>query len=616
MSEFNKEQLIAINHKEKPMLVVAGPGSGKTTVIVNRVKTLLDSGVSGDKILVITFTKLAALEMKTRFLKVFNIGERGVTFSTFHSLFFKILKQTYNLTQEDIILEEEKFSVIEKICKDNNIKLDNSEDKIKKIINEIGVCKNCLCEPENFDPSSVQRGEFLEVLNAYDNYKKNEKKLDFDDMAQLCYKTFVQREQALEFWKNKYDYILIDEFQDINTAQYECIKLINRTNNIFVVGDDDQSIYKFRGAKPEFLKYFIRDFEGCVQVVLDTNYRSTDEIIKLTNKIIIKNKTRISKEIKGTIRAGKKPIILESENVTEEAKKVAKKVLLQHDRGVPFEEMSVIYRTNIQARAFVDVFTESNIPYILRDTIPLINDHFIAKDVLAYLRLALDINDNESALRIINKPNRYISKNMLTQLSKQGNLIYNIIYESGLEPWQLKKFNEITQDINVLKHLPPFECILYIRRNIGLDDYVKNFAEYKNISTDGIFEVLNELQEKAKQYETILEFFQGLEEEKDLILNSYKNNKVGIEKEQKGVVLTTLHSSKGLEFETVFIVGAVDGLIPLTNSKGKSTKINELEEERRLFYVGLTRAKTNLYISYSKTRYEETYNLTQFLKMK
>ncbi len=615
MSNFNKEQLIAINHKDKPMLVVAGPGSGKTTVIVNRVKTLLDSGVSGDRILVITFTKLAALEMKTRFLKVFNMGERRVTFSTFHSLFFKILKQTYNLSQEDIILEDQKFSVIEKICKDNNIKLDNSEDKIKKIINEIGVCKNCLCEPENFDPSSVQRGEFLEVIKAYDNYKKVEKKLDFDDMAQLCYNTFTQKPQVLEFWKNKYDYILIDEFQDINTAQYECVKLINRTDNIFVVGDDDQSIYKFRGAKPEFLKYFRRDFSDCVQVVLDTNYRSTEEIIKLTNKIILKNKTRINKEIKGTVRVGKKPIILESETVTDEAKKVAQKVLLQNSKGVAFEEMSVIYRTNIQARAFVDVFTELSIPYVLRDTIPLINDHFIAKDVFAYLKLALDINDNESALRIINKPNRYIARNLVVELSKQGNLIYNIIYESGLEPWQLKKFSEITQDISVLKHLPPFECILYIRRNIGLDDYVKDLAEYKNISTDGIFEVLNELQEKAKQYETIEQFFNGLEVEKQLILESYKNNPNSNE-EQKGVVLTTLHSSKGLEFETVFVVGAVDGLIPLTNSKGKTTKINELEEERRLFYVGLTRAKTNLYISYSKTRYEEPFNLTQFLKMK
>ncbi len=612
MPKFNEEQLQAIYHIEKPLLVVAGPGSGKTTVIVNRVKRLLEQGVEGKRILVITFTKLAALEMNVRFCNLTGQNSTGVVFSTFHSLFFKILKHTYNLTQEDIILEDEKLKIVEDIVKEKKIQLDNSEDKIKKILSEIGVCKNALCEPENFDPSNIQKGEFLEIIKAYDLYKKDNKKVDFDDMAQLCYNTFTQRQNVLEFWQNQYDFILIDEFQDINAAQYECVKLLNRTDNMFAVGDDDQSIYKFRGAKPEFLKYFLSDFKDCKQIVLNTNYRSTDEIIKLTNKIILRNNNRILKEIKGTLKNGKKPKVLESNDVTSEAKKIGNKILEHNQSGITFEEMSVIYRTNIQARTFVDVFAELDIPYVLRDNIPLINEHFIARDIFAYLKLALDINDNESAMRILNKPTRYISKNIMQDLSKKDNLIYNIIYQSGLEKWQLSKIDDLIQDLNVLKRLPPFECILYIRQRIGFDDYVKDFSEYRNISSDAYFEVLNELQEKSKQFKTIPEFFLGLEEEKELILEAYEENKKSYDTKKKGVVLTTLHSSKGLEFDTVFIAGAVEGLIPLGSPKNPL----ELEEERRLFYVGLTRAKNNLYISFSNTRFEKTTELTQFLKGK
>ncbi len=619
MSEFNNEQLQAINHMEKPLLVVAGPGSGKTTVIVNRVKNLLEKGVAGRRILVITFTKLAAQEMSIRFNNLINLqsiatvsGNSGVTFSTFHSLFFRILKNTYNLSQEDIILDEEKVKVIEEIVKEKNIQLENSEDKIKKIVSEIGVCKNSLCPAENFDPSNVQKGEFLEIIKAYDFYKKENKKVDFDDMAQLCYNTFTQKPNILEYWQNQYDYILIDEFQDINAAQYECVKLLNRTDNIFAVGDDDQSIYKFRGAKPEFLKFFLKDFKDCKQIVLNTNYRSTDEIIKLTNKIINRNNNRILKEIKGTFKNGKKPKVLESDDVTSEAKKIGKKILEHKESGISFEDISVIYRTNIQARTFVDVFTDLDIPYVLRDNIPLINDHFIAKDIFAYLKLALDINDNESAMRILNKPTRYISKNIMRDLSKKDNLIYNIIYQSGLEKWQLTKIDDLIQDLNVLKRLPPFECILYIRQSIGFDGYIKEFSDYRNISSDAYFEILDELQEKSKQYKTIQEFFIGLETEKELILEAYEENKKSFDNKKKGVVLTTIHSSKGLEFDTVFIAGAVEGLIPLASPKN----VQELEEERRLFYVGLTRAKNNLYISYSNTRFEKPAELTQFLKSK
>ncbi len=616
MAKFNHEQLEAINHIEKPLLVVAGPGSGKTTVIVNRVKNLLEQGVEGKRILVITFTKLAAQEMGIRFNNLYNPDLRsnnsGVIFSTFHSLFFKILKHTYNLTQEDIILEDEKLKIIEEIVKVKNIQLDSSEDKIKKILSEIGVCKNTLCEPENFDPSNIQKGEFLEIIKAYDLYKKENKKVDFDDMAQLCYNTFTQRKNVLEFWQNQQDFILIDEFQDINTAQYECVKLLNRTDNIFAVGDDDQSIYKFRGAKPEFLKYFFDDFKDCKKIVLNTNYRSTDEIIKLTNKIILRNNNRILKEIKGTLKNGKKPKVLESEDVTSEAKKIGKKILEHKESGLDFEDMSVIYRTNIQARTFVDVFAELDIPYVLRDNVPLINDHFISRDIFAYLKLALDINDNESAMRILNKPTRFISKNMMRDLSKKDNLIYNIIYQSGLEKWQLSKIDDLIQDLNVLKRLPPFECILYIRQRIGFDEYVKEFSEYRNVSSDAYFEVLNELQEKSKQFKTIPEFFLGLEAERELILEAYEENKKSYDIKKKGVVLTTLHSSKGLEFDAVFVVGAVEGLIPLASPKNPL----ELEEERRLFYVGLTRAKNNLYISFSNTRFEKPTELTQFLKSK
>lgn len=612
MTKFSNGQEEAINHIEKPMLVVAGPGAGKTTVIINRVKKLIDEGVSPNRILVITFTKSAAKEMNIRFNDNFFIENGKVIFSTFHSIFYKILKQSFKISQDSIILEDKKITIIEQLIKEKNISLENGEDKIKKIISEIGCCKNLLCNPKDYDTRFVPKGEFLEVIEMYDKYKKQNNQLDFDDMAQLCYNTFIRKSEILDYWKNQFDYILIDEFQDINTAQYECIKLLNRTDNIFVVGDDDQSIYKFRGSKPEFLKFFIEDFKDTKKIVLDTNYRSTDEIIKLTNSIINNNANRISKMIKGTKKRGEKPVVIESDDITSEANKIANKVFEQNKRGIHYNEMAVIYRTNIQARAFVEIFTNLNIPYVLKDLMPSLMDSFLTKDIFAYFKLTKDLNDRDSAIRIINKPKRYISKRLVNEFSKEGNLFYNIVYQSGLEKWQLAKLEELLQDINVLKNLTSYEAIYYIRRSMGYDEHIKELAEYRGVGVEKYFEILNELQEKSKQFSDFDSFYKGLEDEQANILKACEEERKNKEIIREGVTLTTLHSSKGLEFKTVFIVGAVNGIIPLEQSQYK----NEIEEERRLFYVGLTRAKENLFISYSKTRYESEYELTKFLKIK
>ena len=366
-------------------------------------------------------------------------------------------------------------------------------------------------------------------------------------------------------------------------------------------------IYGFRGARPEFLLDFKKDFKDAKIISTDINYRSTEEIIKLSNAVIRQNKRRFEKNISGTGLNGKKPSVIRSNDISSEADLIAKKVK-ELIKTIKQEEIAVIYRTNIQSRAIIDAFMDYNISFQIKDASPSIYSHWIAKDLAAYLYLSLDKSDNLALERIINKPSRYINKIAVQNIKincADGESVLAGLYSSPeLKKYQLLKIEELIFHLNQIVKKSPYEAVKYIRKNVNYDEAIINYAEYRNINPSSFFEIINELEEASKGYETIEAFLEHMEtvaaEAKE---NKHKSGK------QYGVMLTTMHSAKGLEFDTVFIAGAVDGIIP----HEKSTSEEEIEEERRLFYVGMTRAKNSLYISLLKTRYDKDVKPTRFL---
>lgn len=602
----NNRQQEAIFHNNGPMLVLAGPGSGKTTVIVNRIYHLImHHKVNSREILVITFTKFASKEMKDRFNNLFGTSQHKIFFGTFHSYFFKIIRKVFNYSLEDILNETEKINILKKVISSLKINFDNEEELIQNIINDISILKNELIKPELYNPISCKSNEFLQIFKKYEDTKSSINKIDFDDMLIRCYNLLRENEDIRNAWKNRYRYILIDEFQDINKVQYECIKLLTcEQNNLFVVGDDDQSIYKFRGSRPDFLFQFLKDFKNVKQVILNINYRSTDQIIALCNNIIKENKNRFQKDIKGTQKKGKVPTLIRPYDQLEEAKIIVKKII-KYKKEIPLNDIAIIYRTNIQAREITESLINSNISFYAKDGIFSVYDHWITKDILAYLRLAISNNSNTNLARIINKPKRYISKDFLNDCIKncdKNETLLNFIQTSSeIKHYHIDKLNFLELSLKQIKNKSPYKAIKYIMKDIGYEDYLQDYADFKGIKVKPLLDTVYELIETAKKHSNIPEYLETIQDLSKKMKN--QNN------DKEGVVLSTIHSVKGLEFDTVFLISCNEGFIPHEKSKS----MNEIEEERRLLYVGITRAKKNLHISVIKSKYEQNVKQSRFL---
>jgi len=609
MRELSDSQTAAATHGDGPMMVLAGPGSGKTTVIIHRAYYMIaEMNIDPRDILVITFTKAATEEMRRRFAALAGECGAGVTFSTFHALFYRIIRSRLDLPPDALLSEGERYEAIKGIM--NAAGMDADDELIQSVAGEISKLKNDMIDPAGYSPVSMGADEFLNTVSAYESYKTERNKLDFDDMLVKCYEILSGDPGVLRLWRKKYPYILVDEFQDICYAQYQCVRLLaGPGGNLFIVGDDDQSIYRFRGARPEFLLRFPDDFPGTARAVLDMNYRSTEPVISLCNAVISRNKTRYSKVMTGTNAKGPEPAVIISEDANAEALEIGRRVKKMLGKGRTPEGIAVIYRVNIQARALTDAFMNLNIPYQVKDGAPGIYEHWIAKDIYSYLRLSYDRAADACCLRIINKPKRYISNATLAAAQKSGKGLINGLYGlKQLQIWQLTRVEELIRGLNGIAKRRPFDAVKYIRGAIGYAGYLDEYAQYRRISPSGLYEVLDELQDAAKAFETNGEFAAHMEE----AAAAGKNQKMGTNKdgrEASGVMLSTMHSAKGLEFDSVFIAGAVEGYIPHEKSKTEP----ELEEERRLLYVGLTRARRELYISVIKKRHETAVKPTRFL---
>lgn len=615
IDKLNENQLKAVNHLDGPCMVLAGPGSGKTRVITYRIANMVvNKNIKPTSILAISFTKASSIEMKNRALSLSNdFRMNKVTYGTFHSVFFRILRYFENYNIESILDEKTKRIGLKNILKGLNIENADDDETIGQVINEISYVKNELMDKRDFKSEVLTNDEFIKVYNFYEEYKQQMNKIDFDDMLIKTYELLKNNKAALDRVRSVYRYILVDEFQDINKVQFEALKLIaNPSNNIFVVGDEDQSIYGFRGSRPDFLLEFEEYFSNTKKVLLDINYRSKGEIINIANRLIEKNTNRYEKVIKCGKGNGAKVNYISPEDSEKEAVYIAKDIKnkVQEDY-TEYTDFAVIYRTNIQSRALVDVFMDMRIPFVVKDSIVTIYDHWAAQDILAYLRIGVNPNSNKDWIRIINKPFRYISKDNLNLIKDEPDFINSLINKCDLHPKQVKTINDLDIDISYVKGLNPKNAISYIRTTLDYDRYILDYCANRKIKTNGLIEILNELESSATNFKTIQEYLEHIERVKSEIVDN-KNNK-----ETDGVIFTTMHSAKGLEFKNVYIIGANEGTIPHEKSyeiDDEEKKNDQIEEERRLMYVAITRAEENICISSPINKYGKRVSKSRFVE--
>ncbi len=598
-------QIHAISHGTGPMLVLAGPGSGKTTVIIQRIRRLTEKmGVSPYRILVITFTKAAAEQMKTRYAAL--QGKTGVVFGTFHSIFFRILRQACGYSLEQVLSEDERRNTMQKLVTEARISVQDQEEYIQQFFSQYSLMKNQLQDVSDFMPEGLPKDEFVALTKKFDGWKRRNEKIDFDDMLTECYDVLSQDEKTRKMWQDRFDYILVDEFQDVNRAQYACLQMLAAPkNNLFVVGDDDQSIYGFRGASPSFMLDFPKDFPGMEKVFLDVNYRCSGRIIRLASQVIGTNMSRYEKNIKGDRDLGERINVFVAKDSGEEAELIAQKIARLLEEGMPIEEIAVIFRTNIQGGAFARALFRRGIPYHLRDGGFHLYDHWIARDLAAYLFLAENRDSDASLLRIVNKPKRYISKDLLAEAEQMPyGLLRSLHVCPSLQKWQAEHLESLEEDLRQIQKRKPYEALRYVRKVVGYDEYLSDYAAYRKASLSNMIENADEITETAKGTESGTEFVRKMEE-----LSRQMKEQSKQKGNTHGVTLTTFHGAKGLEFGAVFLPSLAEGIIPYE----KGRKGSALEEERRLFYVGLTRTKDRLFLSFTENRYEKPLKPSRFL---
>lgn len=602
--KLNGNQRLAVCHETGPMLVLAGPGSGKTTVLLCRILRLLERGLARPtQILALTFSKAAAEEMKERFRKA--RGAEGVSFATFHSMFFRILRSKYGWGVERVFQEEERRAVLRNLLEEAKWDVPDLEEYISVFLAQLSLMNSELEDIRSFEPVGIPMQEFQKLYHAYDNYKERHEKIDFDDMLTLCHQLLTEDEKVRLFWQNKYKYILVDEFQDVNQAQFACLQILAEGHqNLFVVGDDDQSIYAFRGARPDFLLHFPTLYPQTKKVTLNTNYRSTERIITLAEKVITHNETRFIKNMKGSGEAGDKVTFFLAEDTAGEAECIGEKIGALLDEGVPMQEIAVIYRTNLQGGAFARELYKRGIPYDLRDSSGNVYEHWIAKDLLAYLLLAENEESDSALRRILNKPKRYIGKELQAEAETMPyNLMRSFFVCPSLKKWQEEHLENLRLDLGQIRRKNPYDGLKYVRKVVGYDEYLGEFAAYRRTSAQVLWEIADEIMETAKDCADVKMFRDRLEE----LSRQMKEQTQKSGQKRNGVALMTMHGAKGLEFQAVFLPALVEGVVP--HEKG----LEQIEEERRLFYVALTRAGERLCLSAVRKRYEKETKPSRFL---
>ena len=602
MTNYSSNQKKAIEHGAGPLMVLAGPGSGKTFVITHRIKYLIEGpGINPAHILVVTFSRAAAKEMKDGFEKLCK--KSPVTFGTFHSVFFNLLKTAYGFNSEQIASDELRYTLIKELIKRNAIENEDINTLAGNLLNEIALVKQDNISIKNYYSNSISSDTFKKIYSDYESELEARGKLDFEDMLSLTYELLSERSDILKAVQNRYRYILVDEFQDINFLQYNIIKLMaGEKQNITVVGDDDQSIYRFRGARPEIMLGFERDFRNVKKVFLDINFRSSTQIVNASTKLISFNSKRFPKSFKAKNGDGAPVSLIEFKNPFLEVNSIIKDIKDYIKSGQDINNIAVLYRTNLSPRLLIERLMRNNIPFTIRDAIPNLFDHWVAKDIISYIKLAINIGDKSDLLRISNKPNRYISRDSLS--SSRANIETLFDYYDD-KSYMIKRIVELREHLRTIKNLKPATALRYIRNVVGYDEYIEEYCDMNGVESDDCYSILGDLENSAAEYNNFNDWFVHMDEYKDELIEARKKSN----ENDKGVRLMTFHSSKGLEFDIVYIIDVNEGSVPYKKAKG----VDEIEEERRMFYVAMTRARKKLFICYCVENFGKSIGKSDFV---
>jgi len=598
LSRLNDQQVKAIKTVDGPILIVAGAGSGKTTVLTNRVAYLIDEvGVDPESILAITFTNKAAKEMKDRMLSMLGPLAYKIQISTFHSFGLLILKEYGNLLGFDknftIIDSDDSLTIIKKILKEEN--LDPKQYNPKTIKSMISGAKNELMDPSTYERYAATDFDKI-VLKVYEKYQNKlirSNSLDFDDLLKLPIDLFKSNSDVLKKYQDRFKYILIDEYQDTNEAQYILSKLIaSKYKNICVVGDSDQSIYSWRGANYKNILNFEKDYKNANIIMLEENYRSTKNILNAANDVIKNNKIRKEKNLWTQNDLGKKIKYHRCYDEKEEAEYVTKEIQNQIKNGVPKDEIAVLYRTNAQSRLMEEYLLRENIPYRVVGSFYFYNRKEI-KDLIAYLKLIHNVRDDISLQRILNVPKRGIGEKTIEKILSKANLENASMFEAIDSGKELEFKNMVFDLIEYELNHSLTELIDYVLNKTGIKQELEN---EKTLEAEVRLENLEEFKSITRSFEekngiiSLEEFLYEIS-----LVSDIEEHKDGSDL----ITLMTVHSAKGLEFDTVFIIGLEEGVFPHKNSFFES---EQLEEERRLCYVAITRARKELYLVNARKR--------------
>lgn len=587
----NKAQEEAIHTVNKQVLVIACPGSGKTTTLLRRIHYMVtEAGISATQILMITFTKAAADEMNKRYVSMYG-DNPGVTFATIHSLCFSIVKK-YGKKNVSVLSDIEIYNYFNYRVK----YLDQINDKdnfVADVILDISVMKNNMISLSDYEPACTDNKElFASLYTGYEKYKEKESKVDFDDMLVMAKDILDNEPEVLLYLKNRYSYIQVDEYQDTNYIQRDIIyKLAGKEGNLAVVGDDDQSIYMFRGARPEIMLNFSKDYPECKVIHMSTNYRSLKEIIKTADHVVKHNSQRFAKDFYGAREEKGKVFFRNYLNNTSQLGGVLHKVRELLEQGVKPEQIAILYRTNKESMPFAEYFMREKIPFQCNERLKSKYHHWIFQDIQAYWKLSRGKKDKISFQRILNHPNRYFYGKAFHSVDPNLSSLKQAVWEQkGGVHWQLQKGLEnaetLFQHFKILNTFSKPEVFMnYLYKATGYNDYLKEYAKLRKLDVKELTVVWNNLLDEAKLY--------GSWDAWGRYIVAYNRQLQQANKSKDGITLSTMHRAKGLEWDYVFIINCVDGTIPHSNAMTPE----EIEEERRLFYVAMTRAKDFLYLS-------------------
>ena len=598
-------------------MVLAGPGSGKTTVITHRVRHLIEQrGVAPEKILVITFTKAAALEMRDRFINLcggLHHGNAGdVSFGTFHAVFFSILRDAFHYTAQDILREDEHFRILQQQAERYSLEREDMRELIRDISGEISLVKNEQIPLDHFYSSVCSDEVFREIYKGYHHQLHAMKKLDYDDMLTGTLKLLQTREEILSRYRERFHFFLIDEFQDINRLQEQIIRLLAAPDDhLFIVGDDDQSIYRFRGAQPRLMLSFPKTFPGAAILRLEENYRSRPQITRAAGKVIALNKERFPKQIRAMRPPGGKDTLQMAafDDVSEEALYLVREIRKRAGEGTKLSQIAVLTRTGRMNRYIAAKLLEYEIPAQVTGQIPSLYDHWVAKDIFTYLRLGLGSRRRSDLLQVMNRPLRYLSRDCLDAPVFSFDRLRS--HYKG-RTWMAERLDQLEEALMRISRMTPYAAVNYIRFGIGYDRFLEEYASAHSLDVQELIDVAGEIQERSKAFSSFRDWSDHIDRDRERSRKEQERRRKGIdapEERTEAVRIMTLHGAKGLEFDTVFLPDLNEGILPYHRAGTGA----DIEEERRLFYVGMTRTKEHLYLTWTRYRFGKEMRPSRFL---